>query len=113
METLLLGLGGNIWNQNRIIGKIEVKGKVDGRIVNRNGESNIGGSIIGGTLTVFNDFRKDESATNSYHTIREMGKTAKGVHIENNNEGKFHLNAWYFNKEDYATNEKRKTIPCL
>lgn len=93
METLLLGLGGNIWNQNRIIGKIEVKGKVDGRIVNRNGESNIGGSIIGGTLTVFNDFRKDESATNGYHTIREISKTAKGVHIENNNEGKLHLNA--------------------
>ncbi|MCR2122307.1 hypothetical protein CUPS3785_04375 [Campylobacter upsaliensis] len=51
METLLLGLGGNIWNQNRIADKIEVKGKVDGRIVNRNGESNIGGSIIGGTVT--------------------------------------------------------------
>ena len=33
----------------------------------------------GGTLTVFNDFRKDESATNGYYTIREIGKTAKGV----------------------------------
>ncbi|EPE9019349.1 beta strand repeat-containing protein, partial [Campylobacter upsaliensis] len=46
-------LGGNIWNQNRITGKIEVKGKVDGRIVNRNGGSNIGESIIisGGTVT--------------------------------------------------------------
>ncbi|ELR5024444.1 hypothetical protein QRU45_001727, partial [Campylobacter upsaliensis] len=29
----------------------------------------------GGTLTVFNDFRKDESAANGYHTIGEIGKT--------------------------------------
>ncbi|EHA5322532.1 hypothetical protein JK453_001663, partial [Campylobacter upsaliensis] len=57
----------------------------------------------GGTLTVFNDFRKDESAVNGYHTIGEIGKTANGVHIENKNNGKLHLNAWYFNKEDYAT----------
>ncbi|EMW4714932.1 hypothetical protein AAE252_001722, partial [Campylobacter upsaliensis] len=42
----------------------------------------------GGTLTVFNDFRKDESAANGYHTIGEIGKTANGVHIENNNGGK-------------------------
>ncbi|MEB2810183.1 hypothetical protein Q9Q61_03225, partial [Campylobacter upsaliensis] len=57
----------------------------------------------GGTLTVFNDFRKDESATNGYHTIGEIGKTANGVHIENKNNGKLHLNAWYFNKEDFTT----------
>ncbi|EGT9682873.1 hypothetical protein JEB74_001616, partial [Campylobacter upsaliensis] len=57
----------------------------------------------GGTLTVFNDFRKDESAANGYHTIGEIGKTTNGVHIENKNNGKLHLNAWYFNKEDYAT----------
>ncbi|EFC8624492.1 hypothetical protein HG234_001750, partial [Campylobacter upsaliensis] len=56
----------------------------------------------GGTLTVFNDFRKDESAANGYHTIGEIGKTANGVHIENNNGGKLHLNAWYFNKEDFT-----------
>ncbi|EMU7148738.1 S-layer family protein, partial [Campylobacter upsaliensis] len=62
----------------------------------------------GGTLTVFNDFRKDESAANGYHTIGEIGKTTNGVHIENKNNGKLHLNAWYFNKEDYATNEERK-----
>ncbi|MCR2094209.1 hypothetical protein, partial [Campylobacter upsaliensis] len=62
----------------------------------------------GGTLTVFNDFRKDESAANGYHTIGEIGKTANGVHIENKNNGKLHLNAWYFNKEDYATNDERK-----
>ncbi|EFB0373695.1 autotransporter domain-containing protein, partial [Campylobacter upsaliensis] len=67
----------------------------------------------GGTLTVFNDFRKDESATNGYHTIGEIGKTANGVHIENNNGGKLHLNAWYFNKEDYATPEERKNNALL
>ncbi|EJA8518748.1 autotransporter outer membrane beta-barrel domain-containing protein, partial [Campylobacter upsaliensis] len=67
----------------------------------------------GGTLTVFNDFRKDESAVNGYHTIGEIGKTANGVHIENKNNGKLHLNAWYFNKEDYATNEERKANALL
>ncbi|EHJ5443069.1 hypothetical protein KA642_001663, partial [Campylobacter upsaliensis] len=67
----------------------------------------------GGTLTVFNDFRKDESATNGYHTIGEIGKTANGVHIENKNNGKLHLDAWYFNKEDYATQEERKNNALL
>ncbi|EMZ3844290.1 hypothetical protein ABDJ86_001740, partial [Campylobacter upsaliensis] len=67
----------------------------------------------GGTLTVFNDFRKDESAANGYHTIGEIGKTANGVHIENKNNGKLHLNAWYFNKEDYATPEERKNNALL
>ncbi|EPT9363431.1 beta strand repeat-containing protein, partial [Campylobacter upsaliensis] len=67
----------------------------------------------GGTLTVFNDFRKDESAANGYHTIGEIGKTANGVHIENNNGGKLHLDAWYFNKEDYATTEERKNNALL
>ncbi|EHU6393442.1 hypothetical protein KZG41_001711, partial [Campylobacter upsaliensis] len=67
----------------------------------------------GGTLTVFNDFRKDESAANGYHTIGEIGKTANGVHIENNNGGKLHLNAWYFNKEDFTTQEERKNNSLL
>ncbi|EFS9253550.1 hypothetical protein HWS74_000586, partial [Campylobacter upsaliensis] len=67
----------------------------------------------GGTLTVFNDFRKDESAANGYHTIGEIGKTANGVHIENKNGGKLHLDAWYFNKEDYATQEERKNNALL
>ncbi|WP_270980372.1 autotransporter domain-containing protein [Campylobacter upsaliensis] len=67
----------------------------------------------GGTLTVFNDFRRDESATNGYHTIGEIGKTANGVHIENKNNGKLHLDAWYFNKEDYATAEERKNNALL
>ncbi|EGK8099579.1 autotransporter domain-containing protein, partial [Campylobacter upsaliensis] len=67
----------------------------------------------GGTLTVFNDFRKDESAANGYHTIGEIGKTAKGVHIENKNNGKLHLNAWYFNKEDFTTQEERKNNALL
>ncbi|EAL3987814.1 hypothetical protein A9744_08435, partial [Campylobacter upsaliensis] len=67
----------------------------------------------GGTLTVFNDFRKDESAANGYHTIGEIGKTANGVHIENKNNGKLHLNAWYFNKEDFTTIEERKNNALL
>ncbi|CAG9468754.1 lipoprotein [Campylobacter upsaliensis] len=67
----------------------------------------------GGTLTVFNDFRKDESAANGYHTIGEIGKTTNGVHIENNNGGKLHLNAWYFNKEDFTTQEERKNNALL
>ncbi|EPU7282143.1 hypothetical protein ACVY5A_000351 [Campylobacter upsaliensis] len=67
----------------------------------------------GGTLTVFNDFRKDESAANGYHTIGEIGKTANGVHIENKNGGKLHLNAWYFNKEDFTTQEERKNNALL
>ncbi|EOG2576749.1 hypothetical protein ACK8XC_001753, partial [Campylobacter upsaliensis] len=67
----------------------------------------------GGTLTVFNDFRKDESAANGYHTIGEIGKTANGVHIENKNNGKLHLNAWYFNKEDFTTQEERKNNALL
>ncbi|EGK8071572.1 hypothetical protein IO364_001056, partial [Campylobacter upsaliensis] len=67
----------------------------------------------GGTLTVFNDFRKDESAVNGYHTIGEIGKTANGVHIENKNNGKLHLNAWYFNKEDFTTQEERKNNALL
>ncbi|EIZ1024316.1 hypothetical protein MOT51_001884, partial [Campylobacter upsaliensis] len=67
----------------------------------------------GGTLTVFNDFRKDESAANGYHTIGEIGKTANGVHIENKNGGKLHLDAWYFNKEDFTTQEERKNNALL
>ncbi|EGK1134885.1 autotransporter domain-containing protein, partial [Campylobacter upsaliensis] len=67
----------------------------------------------GGTLTVFNDFRKDESAANGYHTIGEIGKTTNGVHIENKNNGKLHLNAWYFNKEDFTTQEERKNNALL
>ncbi|WP_270986741.1 beta strand repeat-containing protein, partial [Campylobacter upsaliensis] len=81
---------------------IRNQGKITNGIINN-----------GGTLTVFNDFRKDESATNGYHTIGEIGKTANGVHIENKNNGKLHLNAWYFNKEDYATPEERKNNALL
>ncbi|MEB2812070.1 hypothetical protein [Campylobacter upsaliensis] len=67
----------------------------------------------GGTLTVVNDFRRDESATNGYHTIGEIGKTANGVHIENKNGGKLNIPIWYFNKEDYATPEERKNNALL
>ncbi|MBJ6810145.1 beta strand repeat-containing protein, partial [Campylobacter upsaliensis] len=55
---------------------IRNQGKITNGIINN-----------GGTLTVFNDFRKDESAANGYHTIGEIGKTANGVHIENKNNG--------------------------
>ncbi|ENO7718114.1 autotransporter outer membrane beta-barrel domain-containing protein, partial [Campylobacter upsaliensis] len=89
-------------NTNKNTATIRNQGKITNGIIND-----------GGTLTVFNDFRKDESAANGYHTIGEIGKTANGVHIENKNNGKLHLNAWYFNKEDYATAEERKNNALL
>ncbi|WP_270988709.1 hypothetical protein [Campylobacter upsaliensis] len=67
----------------------------------------------GGTLTVVNDFRRDESAADGYHTVGEIGKTANGVHIENKNNGKLNIPIWYFNKEDYATPEERKNNALL
>ncbi|EGF3199464.1 hypothetical protein ICR34_000137, partial [Campylobacter upsaliensis] len=91
-----------ITNGNGATATIRNQGKITNGIIND-----------GGTLTVFNDFRKDESAANGYHTIGEIGKTANGVHIENKNNGKLHLNAWYFNKEDYATAEERKNNALL
>ncbi|EOY4240707.1 hypothetical protein ACP5YB_001768, partial [Campylobacter upsaliensis] len=91
-----------ITNGNGATATIRNQGKITNGIIND-----------GGTLTVFNDFRKDESAANGYHTIGEIGKTAKGVHIENNNGGKLHLNAWYFNKEDFTTQEERKNNALL
>ncbi|EOJ7832560.1 hypothetical protein ACM4VE_001304, partial [Campylobacter upsaliensis] len=91
-----------VTNGNGATATIRNQGKITNGIIND-----------GGTLTVFNDFRKDESATNGYHTIGEIGKTANGVHIENNNGGKLHLNAWYFNKEDFTTQEERKNNALL
>ncbi|EPS9486510.1 autotransporter outer membrane beta-barrel domain-containing protein, partial [Campylobacter upsaliensis] len=89
-------------NTNKNTATIRNQGTITNGIINN-----------GGTLTVVNDFRKDESAANGYHTIGEIGKTANGVHIENKNNGKLHLNAWYFNKEDYATAEERKNNALL
>ncbi|EAI2445728.1 hypothetical protein E2K26_08355, partial [Campylobacter upsaliensis] len=89
-------------NTNKNTSTIRNQGKITNGIINN-----------GGTLTVFNDFRKDESAVNGYHTIGEIGKTTNGVHIENNNGGKLHLNAWYFNKEDFTTQEERKNNALL
>ncbi|EPY3603144.1 beta strand repeat-containing protein, partial [Campylobacter upsaliensis] len=66
-----------ITNGNGATATIRNQGKITNGIIND-----------GGTLTVFNDFRKDESAANGYHTIGEIGKTANGVHIENKNGGK-------------------------
>ncbi|EAL4017315.1 hypothetical protein BVH58_08665, partial [Campylobacter upsaliensis] len=91
-----------ITNGNGATATIHNQGKITNGIIND-----------GGTLTVFNDFRKDESAANGYHTIGEIGKTTNGVHIENNNGGKLHLNAWYFNKEDFTTQEERKNNALL
>ncbi|EDP8374252.1 hypothetical protein G3L05_001630, partial [Campylobacter upsaliensis] len=91
-----------VTNGNGATATIRNQGKITNGIIND-----------GGTLTVFNDFRKDESAANGYHTIGEIGKTTNGVHIENKNNGKLHLNAWYFNKEDYATPEERKNNALL
>ncbi|EAL4025923.1 hypothetical protein BVH39_08300, partial [Campylobacter upsaliensis] len=91
-----------ITNGNGATATIRNQGKITNGIINN-----------GGTLTVFNDFRKDESAANGYHTIGEIGKTANSVHIENNNGGKLHLNAWYFNKEDFTTQEERKNNALL
>ncbi|EQB3222933.1 hypothetical protein ACYI3B_001909, partial [Campylobacter upsaliensis] len=89
-------------NTNKNTATIRNQGKITNGIIND-----------GGTLTVFNDFRKDESAANGYHTIGEIGKTANGVHIENKNNGKLHLDAWYFNKEDFTTQEERKNNALL
>ncbi|ELQ2612425.1 hypothetical protein QTC65_001670, partial [Campylobacter upsaliensis] len=91
-----------ITNGTNATATIRNQGKITNGIIND-----------GGTLTVFNDFRKDESAANGYHTIGEIGKTANGVHIENKNNGKLHLNAWYFNKEDFTTQEERKNNALL
>ncbi|MDO4673778.1 hypothetical protein [Campylobacter sp.] len=65
----------------------------------------------GGTLTVVNDFRRIEG-TKNFQTIGEIGKTTKGVHIENNN-GKLNIPIWYFNKEEYTTAEERKNKALL
>ncbi|HEC1581071.1 TPA: autotransporter outer membrane beta-barrel domain-containing protein, partial [Campylobacter upsaliensis] len=89
-------------NTNKNTATIRNQGKITNGIIND-----------GGTLTVFNDFRKDESAANGYRALGEIGKTANGVHIENNNNGKLHLNAWYFNKEDFTTQEERKNNSLL
>ena len=66
----------------------------------------------GGTLTVVNDFRRIEG-TKNFETIGQIGKTANGVHMENNNNGKLNIPIWYFNKEDYATQEERKNNALL
>ncbi|MEB2803904.1 autotransporter outer membrane beta-barrel domain-containing protein [Campylobacter upsaliensis] len=89
-------------NTNKNTATIRNQGKITNGIIND-----------GGILTVFNDFRKDESAADGYHTVGEIGKTANGVHIENKNGGKLNIPIWYFNKEDYATPEERKNNALL
>ncbi|ELS3708800.1 autotransporter domain-containing protein, partial [Campylobacter upsaliensis] len=89
-------------NTNKNTATIRNQGKITNGIIND-----------GGTLTVVNDFRRDESAADGYHTVGEIGKTANGVHIENKNNGKLNIPIWYFNKEDYATQEERKNNALL
>ncbi|WP_213356961.1 beta strand repeat-containing protein, partial [Campylobacter vulpis] len=110
----------NITNQTGANATITNTGTVSQQITNHgtakiNNQGKIQSGIIndGGTLTVINDFRRDENAADGYHTIGEIGKTASGVHIENKSGGKLHINAWYFNKEDYATAEERKANALL
>ncbi|MBS4330575.1 hypothetical protein, partial [Campylobacter vulpis] len=124
-------VGGGIHNSGTINGKIENQGKNAVNIYNRQGASiaqgitNKGTATIrnqgkihqgiindGGTLTVINDFRRDENAADGYRAVGEIGKTNSGVHIENKS-GQLYINAWYFNKEDYATNEERKNNALL
>ncbi|MBS4331967.1 hypothetical protein, partial [Campylobacter vulpis] len=123
---------GGIHNSGTIKGKIENQGKnavniynIQGGVITQ-GITNKGTATIrnqgkihqgiindGGTLTVINDFRRDENAADGYRAVGEIGKTTSGVHIENKNRGQLYINAWYFNKEDYATNEERKANALL
>ncbi|WP_415486067.1 hypothetical protein, partial [Campylobacter upsaliensis] len=103
------GATATIHNTGTINNKIENKGTATIR-----NQGKITNGIIndGGTLTVVNDFRRIEG-TKNFETIGQIGKTANGVHMENNNNGKLNIPIWYFNKEDYATQEERKNNALL
>ncbi|WP_270977878.1 hypothetical protein, partial [Campylobacter upsaliensis] len=88
-------------NTNKNTTKITNQGTITKGIIND-----------GGTLTVLNDFRRTEG-TKDFQTIGEIGKTANGVHIENNKNGKLNIPIWYFNKEEYTTAEERKNNALL
>ncbi|WDL72181.1 hypothetical protein [Helicobacter winghamensis] len=83
-------LTGNIWNQDRIQGKVEVNGYLDGSIVNRNNNSQ---SYIGENIIV-------GSGGNVTKDIRNEGTIEKGIIIEKggvvagsiNNTGKINQN---------------------
>ncbi|WP_213244106.1 hypothetical protein, partial [Campylobacter vulpis] len=72
----------NITNQTGANATITNTGTVSQQITNHgtakiNNQGKIQNGIIndGGTLTVINDFRRDENAADGYHTIGEIGKT--------------------------------------
>ncbi|MDL0109005.1 hypothetical protein NYG93_08050, partial [Campylobacter felis] len=87
-------------NTNKNTTKITNQGKITKGIIND-----------GGTLTVLNDFSRTEGIKD-FQTIGEIGKTTKGVHIENK-DGKLNIPIWYFNKEEYTTAEERKNNALL
>ncbi|HEC1560453.1 TPA: hypothetical protein R1X48_001776, partial [Campylobacter upsaliensis] len=88
-------LGGNIWNQNRITGKVEVKGTLTGEIRNRNNGSMIGQGIIvsGGTITngirnegtVNQNIKVENSGNLQGQGIVNQGKVEGNVQIQNSN----------------------------
>ncbi|WP_270973398.1 beta strand repeat-containing protein, partial [Campylobacter upsaliensis] len=88
-------LGGNIWNQNRITGKVEVKGTLTGEIRNRNNGSTIGQGIIvsGGTITngiknegtVQQNIKVENSGNLQGQGIVNQGKVEGNVQIQSSN----------------------------
>ncbi|EHG9255675.1 hypothetical protein J6H36_000489, partial [Campylobacter upsaliensis] len=88
-------LGGNIWNQNRITGKVEVKGTLTGEIRNRNNGSMIEQGIIvsGGTITngiknegtVKQNIKVENSGNLQGQGIVNQGKVEGGVQIQGSN----------------------------
>ncbi|WP_270963814.1 beta strand repeat-containing protein, partial [Campylobacter upsaliensis] len=88
-------LGGNIWNQNRITGKVEVKGTLTGEIRNRNNGSTIGQGIIvsGGTITngiknegtVNQNIKVENSGNLGGQGIVNQGKVEGNVQIQSSN----------------------------
>ncbi|WP_270969485.1 beta strand repeat-containing protein, partial [Campylobacter upsaliensis] len=88
-------LGGNIWNQNRITGKVEVKGTLTGEIRNRNNGSTIEQGIIvsGGTITngiknegtVNQNIKVENSGNLGGQGIVNQGKVEGNVQIQSSN----------------------------
>ncbi|WP_270978028.1 hypothetical protein, partial [Campylobacter upsaliensis] len=107
--TNATGATATIHNTGTINNEIENKGTAT---IHNQGKITKGIINDGGTLTVLNDFRRTEG-TKYFQTIGEIGKTANGVHIENNKNGKLNIPIWYFNKEEYTTQEERKNKALL
>ncbi|WP_270977619.1 hypothetical protein, partial [Campylobacter upsaliensis] len=107
--TNATGATATIHNTGTINNEIENKGTAT---IHNQGTITKGIINDGGTLTVVNDFRRTEGIKD-FQTIGKIGKTAKGVHIENNKNGKLNIPIWYFNKEEYTTAEERKNKALL